>query len=354
MTKNQYILQNIFICISSLVCASILSRLFIRLGVPEHITTIYVFVVFVVSLFTKGYIYGIVVSIFAVAAINYAFTYPYRSFDFLTPINLISAIVMLVVSITVGALTTKLKELERARAESEREKMRATLLRAVSHDIRTPLTSIYSASGVLLDEGDRLSSTQKDEMLSHIKSDSEWLVRMVENLLTVTRIDNKTMQINKTAVIVDELVDSAIAKFATRYPDQKVDTVTPQQIVEVCVDPLLIEQVILNLLENACAHARGMTSLQLMVYTKDEQVIFEICDDGCGIDENRIERLLAGYYENQHDSSGGQARFAGIGLSVCSTIIRAHGGTIKAQNSKTGGAVFSFNLKKEGSQNEQV
>ena len=115
-------------------------------------------------------------------AINFAFTYPFFSFDFITPINVISAVIMLAVAVITGMLTTKIKTYEAAKLESERERMRANLLRAVSHDLRTPLTSIYSATSVLREGKNALTEAQKDAMLLNIQKDSEWLIRMVENL----------------------------------------------------------------------------------------------------------------------------------------------------------------------------
>lgn len=119
-------------------------------------------------------------------------------------------------------------------------------------------------------------------MLLNIQKDSEWLIRMVENLLSVTRIENETMRISKTPTILDELIDSSVAKFSQRYPNQNVDVTVPEDIVVISVDSILIEQVILNLLENAVCHAKGMTTLALNVFTTEDQVVFEVMDDGFG------------------------------------------------------------------------
>ena len=268
-------------------------------------------------------------------------------FDFITPVNVISAIIMLAIAVITGMLTTKIKTYEEAKAESEREKTRANLLRAVSHDLRTPLTSIYSASSLLRDEKETLTEEQKETMLSNIQEDSEWLIRMVENLLSVTRIDNETMKINKTTTILDELIDSSVAKFYQRHPEQKVEVTVPDDIVIIDVDPILIEQVILNLLENSVYHAKGMTVLLLKAFT------LAVADNGCGIEESRLKTLFSECYEVQQDMTQGSRRYAGIGLSVCSTIVRAHGGTITAENRKNGGALFRFTIGKEEISHDQ-
>lgn len=341
------IIKNTLITIGILALAFVLSIQFQQLDVEEHITTVFVFAVFLIALLTQGYVYGVVSSFVAMVGINYVFTYPYFAFDFISPVNLISAVIMVSLALITGLLAARIKQQEAARAEGERERMRANLLRAVSHDLRTPLTTIYSASTMLRDNRDALTLQQQDLMLQNIQEDAEWLVRMVENLLSVTRIDNDTMKISMVPTILDELIDSAVTKFNARHPEQPVLLDLPEQIVVIPMDALLIEQVILNLLENAVFHACGMRMLSLRVYTVDDWAVFEISDDGCGIDESRLKHLFTGCYEVQQDTIPDQKRFAGIGLSVCATIMKAHGGSITAENGKNGGALFRFQLKKE-------
>lgn len=316
--------------------------------VQEHITTVFVFAVFLISLLTKGYIYGILAAFAGTIAVNYAFTFPYFALNFTIPVNLISGIIMIFVSILTSALTTKLKEHEATKVESERERMRANLLRAVSHDLRTPLTTIYASSTTLLDNKDTITEEQRDKIVVGIKEDSEWLVRMVENLLSITRIDSGTVKILKAPTVLEELIDSVALKFKKRYPEQKVEIEIPDDMIIIPMDAILIEQVIVNILENAVQHATGMTKLTLRVFTLGNRAIFEIKDNGCGIAADRLDKIFTGYYTSTTDIADSQRRNAGIGLSVCATIIKAHGGDIKAENVKTGGAVFRFTLDMEG------
>lgn len=316
-------------------------------GVQEHITTIFVFAVFLVSLFTEGYLYGVLAGFVGTVAVNYAFTFPYFALDFTTPVNLISGIVMIAIAVLTGALTTKLKRHEAMKAESEKERMRANLLRAVSHDLRTPLTTIYGSCTTLLENSDVMTDAQKAKIVNGIKEDSEWLIRMVENLLSITRIDSGQVKIIKTPTILDELIDSVIVKFKKRYPAQKVTLELPDDVVMIPMDAILMEQVIVNILENAVQHAQGMTLLTLRVFTLGSRAIFEIADNGCGIDPKRVDTLFAGYYTSEQEIADSKKKNAGIGLSVCATIIKAHGGSIKAENLKTGGAVFRFALDTE-------
>lgn len=338
-------IKNSLIVAVSLMCAFVLSMLFQNIfDVKEHITTVFVFAVFLISLFTDGYFYGVLAAFISTIAVNYAFAFPYFALDFKSPINLISGFIMIAIAILTSALTTKLKHHEAMKAETEKERMRANLLRAVSHDLRTPLTTIYGSGSTLLENSDLMTEEQKNKIITGIKEDAEWLVRMVENLLSITRIDSGQVKIIKTPTVLEELVDSVVLKFKKRYPEQKVNIGIPDDVIIIPMDAILIEQVIVNMLENAVQHAEGMTRLILRVRISGNQSVFEIEDNGCGINPKRLDTIFTGYYTSDNEVADSQKKNAGIGLSVCATIIKAHGGNIKAENMKTGGAVFSFSL----------
>lgn len=341
-------IRGILITLIALFFAFALSLLFQYIfDVQEHITTIFVFAVFLVSLLTEGYLYGVLAAFAGTVAVNYAFTFPYFAIDFTTPVNLISGIVMIAIAVFTSALTTKLKQHEAMKAESEKERMRANLLRAISHDLRTPLTTIYGSTTTLLENSSTMTESQKGQILTGIKEDSQWLIRMVENLLSITRIDSGQVKIAKSPIILDELIDSVILKFKKRYPSQKVILDLPDDAVLIPMDALLIEQVLVNILENAVQHARGMTLLTLRVSASGNKAVFEITDNGCGIDHRHMDTLFSGYNPSEREIADSKRKNAGIGLSVCATIIKAHGGSITAKNSKTGGAVFRFVLDTE-------
>jgi len=230
--------------------------------------------------------------------------------------------------------------------------MRANLLRAISHDLRTPLTTIYGSSSALLDNYNEFSDEQSKKILAGIKEDSQWLNGMVENLLSITRLDGANVNIIKTDTVLDELIDSILVKFAKRYPEQKVNIDIPEDFVVIPMDPLLIEQVAINILENAVQHAKGMTKLSLTVFTNSNKAVFEIMDNGCGIPDEKIEHIFTGYYSKDNVPSDGNRKNAGIGLSVCASIIKAHGGEIRAESLKGRGCVFRFALDLEDDCNE--
>ena len=247
-----------------------------------------------------------------------------------------------------------LQEREKLLMDAEKEKMRANLLRAVSHDLRTPLTAIIGSSSGYLDNKDQLTQTQKDQLVSHIYDDANWLLHMVENLLTVTRIQtDKPASITKSIEAVEEVVGEAVSRFKKRYPGNPVRVRTPEEFYMIPMDATLIEQVILNLLENAVLHAHSDRPTDLTVTLKDNSWIqFEIKDYGRGIPEDRLETIFEGSPYGTEESADSK-RGMGIGLTICKTIIKVHGGTITAGNHAEG-AVFTFLLPIEDKSSQQA
>ncbi len=341
------VIKNSIFSLIILVISFFLSILFQDVfKVEEHITTLFVFAIFLISFFTDGYLYGIISSFLGMLAINFAFTFPYFAFDFVTPVNIISAVIMIIISILTSAIVTKLKKQEIIKLESERERTRANLLRAISHDIRTPLTNIYGSSTMLIDKKNEISPSQELSILNGIKDDSIWLVRMVENLLSITKINEGKVKIIKTPNVLDELIDSVLLKFKKRYPNVKLILDIPNDVIVVKMDAILIEQVILNLLENSIYHASNFTRIILKIYTFGNKVSFNVIDDGCGISDEKIKKIFSGNLDCEIND--GKRRNAGIGLSVCETIIKAHEGEITVKNNDTRGVTFSFVLEMDG------
>ena len=307
---------------------------------------IFMLAVFVTSMYTDGYLWGVLASLASVLAVNFAFFTPYFAFNFTLPENLFSGLVMLAVSIMTSTLTTRVKKQEQLRMETEREKMRANLLRAVSHDLRTPLTSIYGACSTVTENYDSLGKEQALKLLREACEDAQWLNRMVENLLSVTRFDGEQVAVKKTPTVLEELVDTVLVRFQKLHPGVPVEVKLPDDFIVIPMDSMLIQQVLTNLLENAVLHARGMTRLTLRVFTLGQRAVFEVIDNGCGIPKERLKTLFTGTTLTQDTSSGGKHGM-GIGLSVCAAIIKAHGGEIKAESRLGEGTTIRFWLETE-------
>ena len=347
MTSRKQFAADILFTGTTLITVFLINLFLVRRFDTKTMTPmIFVLGVFLVSWRTQGYAWGVVASLISVLAVNWAFTYPYWAFDLISPECISSAVVMLIVSAMTGALTTRLKQQEKLKAEAEKERMRGNLLRAVSHDLRTPLTSIYGSCSVMMENYDDLSRDKRIQLLSDIRSDAQWLNRMVENLLSVTRVDADKVRLSKQSTSLEELVDTLLVKFRKHYPLQKVNVRLPEDFVSIPMDAVLIEQVLMNLLENAVFHARGMRNLWLTVEITGRRAVFTVADDGCGIPADRLPRLFTGLLDSEAPVDSTRSNM-GIGLSVCSTIVKAHGGEIMAGNRPEGGAFFRFMLELE-------
>lgn len=351
--KKSLIFKDIFVSVLILAsCFGVGLIIQNRIERSTLIPSVFILGAFLTAVITKGYIYGMVFSVASVLAVNFAFTFPYFRLNFSIPENIVSAFVMIAITLITCSLTSKLKYQDAIKQESEREKMRADLFRAVSHDLRTPLTTIYGSSSALLENQNEFTAEQKEKMLKNINSESLWLFRMVENLLAITKLDNGNIKIIKTPTVLDELVDSVVAKFRKRYSNSKVEIDIPDELVIVLTDAILIEQVIMNILENAVMHARGMDKICLKVSVEDKKAHFEISDNGEGIPEEKLKNLFLKNPSAYNVSVDCKRSNAGIGLAVCSTIIKAHGGKISARNLKNGGAMFEFYLETEDSSDD--
>lgn len=354
MKKIPKLLTDITITIFLLIACFVLCLLLQTFsGAHALIPAVFILGTFLTALSTNGYFYGILSAFVSVFLFEFVFELPYFRLNFSMTDNLVTSVIMIIIAFITCTLTTKIKKQEILKSQSELEKMRADLLRAVSHDLRTPLTTIYGASCALLESESGLSKEQQIKMLQSIREDAAWLTRMVENLLSITRLDDKNVKIIKSSTVLDEFIDAALNKFYRRYPEQEVTLELPDEFITIQMDALLIEQVVINILENAVCHAKGMTILCLKVSVLSGKAVFEISDNGCGIDKERLKTLFTGYYQAENLPPDSKRSNAGIGLSVCAAIIRAHGGTITAANRKDGGARFRFTLDTEETSDEQ-
>jgi two-component system sensor histidine kinase KdpD len=314
-----------------------------------HALLIFILTVLIVSRLTEGYFYGVLTSFLALFGVNYAFTYPYFAFDFTISGYPLTFCTMLAVSLITSALTTRIKQQEKLQIETEKEALRSNLLRAISHDLRTPLTSIVGASAILLENEKELVGEQRRVLLKEIEDEASWLVRMVENLLSVTRMAGETV-ISKQPEALEELIGFAAQKFRKNYPGILLRVSIPDELIFIPVDVILIEQVLVNLLENAAIHGKNLTGVTLSVTLEKEktrggEALFSVENDGVWIDEALLPNLFDRYCMwggERRESDGG--RGMRIGLSVCAAILKVHGGGISAENLPAGGVRFRFSL----------
>ncbi len=234
-------------------------------------------------------------------------------------------------------------EQRRILVESEKEKMRSNLLRGISHDLRTPLTGILGASSAILESGNIMDQETQETLINNIKEDSQWLIRMVENLLSVTRINEGPMNVAKTPEAAEEIVAEAISRIRKRFTSRKITVKVPEVLLIVPMDGTLIEQVLINLLENAIKYSPEDSVIAVEVKKSDHEAVFEVSDQGKGITDQDFPYLFETYVPDGKRSSD-SSRGMGIGLSICHSIVKAHQGKIEAENKAQGGAVFRFTL----------
>ncbi|NLY98002.1 MAG: DUF4118 domain-containing protein [Clostridiaceae bacterium] len=301
---------------------------------------VFIMAVVIVARWTDGYVWGIFAALIGTFCVNYIFTYPFWAFSIDYTGYPLTFSVMLIVSILISTLTTQIKQQERLRFDIEREKMYSNLLRAIAHDLRTPLTAIIGASSTIQEQ--ELSADDLIRLAEGIRKDAEWLVRVTENLLSVTRVSDHGM-IKKEDEVLEEIIGSAIMKYH-RFPDSlPVESDTLKDIILVPMEAMLIEQVLINLFDNVNAHAEGASKIWIHLKKENGKVFISVEDDGCGIPTSLLPQILDGTYLSKRSRSDDR-RSMGIGLSVCRSIIEAHEGQLSAGKSRHGGAAFVFSL----------
>lgn len=230
------------------------------------------------------------------------------------------------------------EEAEKAHVRVETERMRNAILSSVSHDLRTPLATIIgAASSLMVDQGE-LDSTARCELSRSIFREADRLDRLLKNLLDMMRIEAGAVQLNKDWHPVDEVVGAALARVEGRLREHTVNTAFPADLPLLLVDGVLLEQVVINLVENAAKYAPPGTSIDLSASASDRNVIVEIADRGPGIPFGEEGRIFDKFYRAKPAREGG----VGLGLTICRGIVEAHGGRIWAENRSGGGALFRF------------
>ena len=343
-----------FIVSVSLYLISVVFCLVLRNFDPNndtsYVSMIFLLDVFLTAMLTDGFFFSLTIAVFAVLSVDYIFTPPFWEVSFTLAGFPLTFLVMMTICVATGIVTSRAKKVSEMEREAEREKIHSNLLRAVSHDIRTPLTGIVGATNVLLEQDDVLTPQQRRELLKNANEEAQWLIHIVENLLSITRIGaGEDAQVTKTPEAAEEVIEGAVGKFRRRYPQIDVRVELPEEFFLVPMDPLLIQQVMTNLLENAAVHGVTTTRVAVSLEKRGKWARFTVCDNGRGIPEGRLHNLFDG---TQSAQKGDSTRSMGIGLSVCKTVVAAHRGKIKGENTKGSGARFTVDLPLEEDEHE--
>jgi two-component system sensor histidine kinase KdpD len=231
------------------------------------------------------------------------------------------------------------RDAQEALLKAETETLRNTLLSSVSHDLRTPLAAITGAASTLLQKDVTFEPSERQELLMTIYEEAEHLNHIIRNVLDMTRLEAGAIKVKKEWQPVEEIVGAVLNRLSERLKDRPVKTALPEDLPMVSFDPLLIEQVLMNLLDNAMKYTPPETPVELSASVQDGDIIFEIADRGPGVPPGEEERIFDKFVRSSATGAG-----IGLGLTICRAIITAHGGRIWAANRPDGGAVFSFSL----------
>jgi len=237
-------------------------------------------------------------------------------------------------------------EAQQAHVRVETERMRNAILSSVSHDLRTPLAVIIGAASSLLDERSPLNPPDRLELSGSIYREADRLDRLLKNLLDMMRIEAGAVHLNKEWHPMDEIVGAALSRLEERLRHHVVKTIFPPDLPMVEIDGVLLEQVVMNLLENAAKYAPTGSIIELSASAGDREVVVEIADRGQGIPAGEETLIFDKFYRAKPAREGG----VGLGLTICRGIIEAHGGRIWAENRTGGGAVFRFAIPLSGEQ----
>ena len=232
----------------------------------------------------------------------------------------LTLLVMLVTSLVIATQAARLNK-------AETEKMRNILLSSISHDLRTPLSSIRGASESIFLNLDKLKKESVVDLAQSINQQAERLTKIVTNLLDITSLESGNLRLNKQPYYIQEIIGSAILHLKNRLENHQVNVTCDKDLPMVLIDGVLIEQVINNLLENAAKYTPAKSQINISVKKEVKNLLVEISDNGAGI--NTKEKHTEGY---------------GLGLIICASILKSHNSSLKITSSSNGGAHFSFIL----------
>lgn len=231
-------------------------------------------------------------------------------------------------------------EAQEAEVRIETERLRNSLLSSVSHDLRTPLATITGAVSTILENGVRLDETTRRELLESARDEAERLNRLVQNLLEMTRLESGALQLRKEWHPLEEVIGAALSRLGKRLGGRRVTTRVPPNLPLVAIDDVLIEQVLVNLLDNALKYTPPGSPIDILATATDRAVTVEVADRGPGLPAGEEDKV----FEKFHRGRPSGDRGAGLGLAICRGIVQAHGGRIWAQNLPGAGVAFLFTL----------
>jgi len=235
---------------------------------------------------------------------------------------------------------------QHTKMEIQAERLRADMLRTISHDLRTPLAGIMGMASTGFDNYDKIGDDVKKNFLKSIYEDAEWLNELVEDVLQTTQYEEGKIKLNIAEEAAEEIITAAVTHVKKHTSKYKIQVNIPDEIILVQVDGVLIRQVIINILNNAINYSPEESVIIVSLYCKDDQVFFEVKDNGPGISEEELPHIFERYY-NRNINSITKRKGMGLGLSLCKSIVEAHNGKIAVCNNEPHGTIVRFYVLSE-------
>lgn len=239
------------------------------------------------------------------------------------------------------------QEREEAAVLAKNEQLRANLLRSIGHDLRTPLTAISGSAAILRKSDEKLSLEQRCDLADAIYDDSLWLIDTVENLLAITRVEDGTIRLNLTSELIDEVIEAALSHVAQASHGRTVTIEHTDDILLVRIDVHLIMQVLTNLIMNAFKYTPEDSTVTISARREGEFIVVDVADDGPGVADCDKPHIFERFFTSSNTRPVDSRRSIGLGLSLCRSIVEAHGGVIEVRDNHPHGAVFRFTLPAE-------
>ena len=314
------------------------------------VVIVYVLGVLLCAILTDGHRYSLTASVISILSYNFFLIEPRLSLQIDGQDYLGTILAMFTFALLASYLVTSLRRSAQASMEAslvaQREQLRANLLRSVSHDLRTPLTSITGNADMLLDQEANLSEQTRHQLLCDIYDDATWLTNVVENLLAVTRLEDGNIMLNTDVELVDDVIEEAMRHVSRDASRHTIVVVPAQELLLARLDPQVIVQVIVNLVNNAITHTPDGSTITISSRREGPMVAIEVADDGPGVPDDDKEQIFDLFYTSASNGAD-VGRSIGLGLSLCRSIVQAHDGTIRVEDVDPHGARFVFTLPAE-------
>ena len=334
-----------------LIAATLVGLLFSGLKIPEaNIIAVYILGVLIISIITSSWMYSFLASVISVLAFNFLFTIPRFTLRAYDPSYPVTFGIMFLVALITGSLASRMKEYARESAQAamqiDQEQHRADLLRSISHDLRTPLTSISGNSSNLLSNENEFSQETRMQIYGDIYDDSMWLIKLVENLLSVTRIEDGRMDLRMSAELMDEVIAEAMRHTDRNRDGRKIEVSSDEEFILGYMDARLIVQVVINLVDNAVKYTPEGAQIRIHTGKKDGMVVVSVSDTGPGIPDEQKSKVFDMFYTGTNRAADGR-RSLGLGLGLCRSKDPKLGREICVSDNKHQGSVFTFTLPAE-------